>query len=107
MYITTLIYNNYICTYTPKKNKFFTDYYQFLWIFLFLSFLPPILVAFVGVSGFSDSVFFEKSLILCFVWIVFLLWLFLFGSSLCFRSGRLDFYFDVSPRPLNDRRTKY
>lgn len=43
--------------------------------------------------------FFEKSLILCFVWIVFLLlWLFLFGSSLCFRFGRLDFHFDVSPQ---------
>lgn len=61
----------------------------------------------LGFLVFPILFFFEKSLILCFVWIVFLLWLFLFGSSLCFRSGRLDFYFDVSPRPLNDRRTKY
>lgn len=81
MYITTLIYNNYICTYTPKKNKFFTDYYQFLWIFLFLSFLLYWL-RLLGFLVFLISFFFEKSLILCFVRIVFLLlWLFLFGSS--------------------------
>lgn len=114
MYITTLIYNNYICTYTPKKNKM----YSILFGLSILYGLLPILMDF-SFSFFPSSYigcvcwgfwffrfrFFEKSLILCFVRIVFLLWLFLFGSSVF--SFWSDFYFDVSPRPLNDRRTKY
>lgn len=103
MYITTLICNNYIYTYTTKKNKMYSILFglsilygfspipmnfSFSFFFFFLSFFLP-WFTFVGFSGFYDFVFFEKSLIVfcldrfsivvvVFVWIVFL---FSFWSS--------------------------
>lgn len=104
MYITTHIYyNNYICTYTTKKNKMYSILFglsilygflpilmDFSFFFFPSSYLGLLLLVFLV---FPILFFFEKFLILCFCLNRFsIVVVFVFGwISFCFRLVVLIF----------------
>lgn len=70
---------------------------NFSFSFFYFSFFPSSYLGLLllGFLVFMISFFFEKSLIV-FCLDRFSIVVVVFGSSFCFRFGRLDFYFDVS-----------